>query len=162
MLLDVNINIGFGLLTWAFRPVPLGIRHGDAESEIAVLHPVEIVDKALVIVGALGIIRSLCRLKDAVQSIMAQITLRAAGNSAHQSHGFQLSQKISRVLIDVEHPVDSFCGRALTAGHQGAMGTHMGKIIGHPHSIEARREKGLVGDARDLRAIHENPWLVGA
>ena len=116
-LLDVEIDIAVDLLARAHGAVALGVGHRDAQRQVAVLNVVEIAEKALAVVGAVTIVGQPGRLEDAVQRVMRQIALRAAGRPADQTDRLELVEQIRRILVDVEHAVDGLARRALARRH---------------------------------------------
>ena len=104
--LDVDVDVAIDLLARAFGAVALGVSHGDAKGQVALLDFVQIAQEALTVIAAMAIIGSAGRLKNSVEGVVGQVALRASGGLANQAHGFKLVEQVRRILIDMEHAID--------------------------------------------------------
>ena len=161
-LLHVHVDVGVCLLARVFRAVAFRVGHGDAECQVLVLHAVQIGEEALVIIRAERVIAAFRRLKNAVQRVMREITLRAAAFLADEPHRLELIEKIGRALVDMQHAVDDLAGRALPRHHQRLVLRLVREIVGDADAGNAGRQQRLVGDAVDASAIDEDARRVAA
>ena len=99
------------------------------------------------------LVRALRRLEDAVEGVVGEIALRAAGRLAHEPHRLELVKQVGGGLVDVEHAVDNLARGALAGRHQGQMLRLLGEIVGDAHRIDARPQQRLVG-----HALHAVPF----
>lgn len=120
----------------------------------------KVTKEALVIVGAVLNVGALGGLKDAVQRVMGEVTLRATGDLADESDRLKLVEEVRRGLVDMDHPVDRLARRFLASGHQSGVLWLVRKVVGHANARDARREQRLVRDARNGVSVDEHPRLV--
>jgi hypothetical protein len=138
-LLDVNIDVGIDLPAGTLGPIALRVGHGNAERKVVILNIVKVREEALAVVGAVTIVRQLCRLIDAIERIVREVTLSASRRLAYQAHSLELEEQILRGLVDVQHPVDGLPGCALPRRHDRNVLLPESEIVGDPHAGDARR-----------------------
>ena len=159
---DVHVDIAVRLRAGPFGAVPLGVRHGDAERQVFVLHLVHISEQAVVIAHAAVGIDALRRLIGRVEAIVREVALRAPRLATHQAHRLELEQQVLRSLIDVQHPVDGLAGRPLPRRHQRRAFRLERKIVGYARGPDARRQLRRVRDTVDPAPIDEHPRPITA
>ena len=161
-LLDVDIGVAVFLLAGALRAVALGVRHGDAERQVAILRVVHIGEEALVIVGPVHVVGEPCRLEDAAESVMGEVALGASGYLAGEPHRFEFGEKVGGIPVDVHHAVHDPAGSMLARGHHLGVLGDVGEVVGDADGIDARPEDGRIRHAFDALAFDKDTRLVGA
>jgi hypothetical protein len=90
----MDIGVRVRLQARPFGAVALGVGHGHAQRQILILDTVHVVEKALGIVGAMGVVGAPGCLEDSVHGVMREIALRAAGHFADEAYRLQLVKQI--------------------------------------------------------------------
>ena len=104
--------------------------------------------------AARGVVDPRHGLPDAIERVMRQIALGAAGFLAQRAHRFQLVQQVAGRLVDVQHPADHAVAPRLRGQGDGRDLRAPREIIGVGQGIDARPQGRLVRDALDLAAVH--------
>ncbi len=91
---------------------------------------------------------------------MAEVALRAPGDLADQSDGFELLQQIIRRRVDMQHPVHGPTAGRLLGRHQLLVLATVRKVIGYPHTVDPGCKERFIGNTFDPVSVDENAWRV--
>ncbi len=111
----------------------------------------------MIVAAQLGV-QPVGSLKNAGQSVAAQIALGAAGLPANQAHRFQLVEQIGPIAGNRDHPVDRLATRGF-GPHPRRQVLAQREIVSDRHARDARRQQRLVGHRFDPATVREGTPL---
>ena len=141
--------------------VALRVGHRHAERQVTILHIGQIRGEAFAVLRGSPCVVDVCHgLKDAVQGIVGEVTLGAAGLLAQHADGLQLVQKVTGGFVDVEHPTHDAVAAVLGRQRDGFQRFVEGVVVGEGQRIYAGAQHWLVGHALDQSAIDIHDGLA--
>ena len=158
---DVDVHILIELLIGTLAAIALGICHRDTERHIFVLNLLQIDgEPSAVLGGTLRVIHLGHCLQDAIEGIVRQVALSAAGFLAEHADRFQLVQQVTGRFVDVQHAIDRLAGSRLLRQHQRCKGRVVRKVVGHCQGVDARLKRRCVSNRGDRLTIDIDSWFV--
>ena len=160
---DVHIAVHIGLLVRSLAAVAFGVCHGNAQCEVLVLHPVQVVPEArAVLCAAFGVVYAGGHLADGVEGVVREVALRATGFLADQTHRFQLVEQVAAAGVDVGQTVDQFAAGVLHRRHDGRVAWLQSVVVSQRNGIDTGRKTWLVGYAGHSLSVQKNPGFVAS
>jgi len=101
-------------------------------------------------------------LRDAVERIVAQVALRAAGFLAQHPHHFELVEQVARRLVHLQHAIDNTVAARLRGQRQAFHLRPQSEVVGEGQRVHAGAQRRLVGHALHPPAVHIDDGVQAA
>ena len=142
---DAQIQIRIRLPGGRQAPIPLGIRHRAVHGQVVFLYIGHVVNKSLVILGAVFLIDLIGRGIDRVERVHAYASLEAGPcGLPHQPLHLHLLHQILSTLVKMAETVDRLSGQIGSRGHNIFIVLSLRQGIGHGDRMDGWTDNGMI------------------